>query len=127
MLHVSTKGDYGLLFLSLLALEDKAVSVRWASKELKVPYKYLGRIALELKKAGLIKSREGRTGGYRLARPAEKISLKEILRVLEGETRIRCQAGKYCPAEENCRVGRLWRVVGSGVDEVLERFTLADL
>src|SRR5574340_706904 len=86
MFRLSQKSDYGLMLLfALKSAKGKVVSVSSVAKKNKISPKYLSQVALELKKAGLISSREGVNGGYMLAKPADSIKVLDVLKVLDGE------------------------------------------
>src|SRR3989344_1308713 len=116
MFKVSTKGDYGLLFLSALAQfmreGKKYVALKEISKAKHLSLPYLSQIASKLRAAGLVESKEGREGGYCLSRPAAEISLISILEALEGPVEpVRCcgnKAGK-CGSEPYCNVKFTWQ------------------
>ena len=85
-LHLTTRSEYALLALIYLARhggEDYVALSRVAEAQ-NIPIKYLEQLVLLLQRAGYLASRKGQHGGYRLARPAEQISLAEIIRLLDG-------------------------------------------
>lgn len=132
MFHISTKGDYGLLLLSSLAAHHaqgrSKISLREVSDEKKLPLKYLGEIAQELKRAGIISSKEGRDGGYWLAKAPHEISLIEVLEALEGpvEPVKCCSKEKTCTIQSSCGVKATWQEATTMMREFLKNKTLAD-
>ena len=132
MFKISTRGDYGLLLLSALAekMEDgrQYISLKEIAEAKKLSLPYLSQIIMVLKQAGLVKSKEGREGGYALARPAGKITMMEILEVLEGPvTPVRCcdkKKGK-CGSEPYCQVKFTWQSAKSLLIHFLRTKTLA--
>ena len=84
--ELSTKGRYGLRALIDLAQygEKEAVSIQSISARQQISDSYLEQLVRKLKKAGLVTSLRGAQGGYRLAKPAEEISVGDVLRALEG-------------------------------------------
>src|SRR4030042_4510782 len=82
----STKSEYGLRALvSLAKNQDKApYSLAKIAKEEKISLAYLERLFARLKKAKIVQSAKGVNGGYKLSRPASKISVKDIFTALEG-------------------------------------------
>ena len=85
-MKLTTRSEYALLALIHLARARgpayvSAVSIAEAQG---LPPKFLEQLLLVLKRGGLVKSQKGQRGGYKLARPAEKISLAEIIRLLDG-------------------------------------------
>ncbi|HEX9442954.1 MAG TPA: Rrf2 family transcriptional regulator [Candidatus Binatia bacterium] len=86
-MKVGSKGYYGLLALTDLAQNSKGrqlVQVKEIARRQKIPEEYLGQIMVLLKRANLVHGARGPGGGYRLARPAESISVTEVLKLLEG-------------------------------------------
>lgn len=127
MIPVSTKISYGLLFLTFLARKDKPASVRKAAQELHLPVKYLGRIAYDLGQAGMLVSKEGRGGGYRLARAPRRISVGEIFQSLDFKTSLHCLVGRPCERERYCLTKAFWKRLSDRIQAALDDFTLADL
>jgi Rrf2 family transcriptional regulator, cysteine metabolism repressor len=85
-MRLSTKGEYGMLALVDLAVHDQGepVQVAQIARRQDIPKAYLDQLLVILKRAGLVASSRGRQGGYRLARPANRITLLEAVHVLEG-------------------------------------------
>jgi Rrf2 family protein len=106
--------------LSLVRAPDDALvkSARIAD-ESGVPPPFLARILAALVDAGLIHSVRGANGGYRLAGPADSISLGAILRAVDAPA---FQDGDRGPTD-----GALWSILDREFDRVLERITLAEI
>ena len=85
-MKLSTRARYGLRALIDLGLysETDAVSIQSIAGRQNISVSYLEQLMGKLKRAGLVESTRGACGGYRLGRPAEEISVGDILRVLEG-------------------------------------------
>jgi Rrf2 family protein len=86
-LKVSSKSEYACLALIALAQHGAsrpALRTREIAELQGIPRQFLSQILLRLKVAGLVRSHRGATGGYRLSRPAEQISLAEILTAIDG-------------------------------------------
>ena len=131
---VSTRGDYAsraLLSLALRADENGPTSVRDIAERTGLPQPYLEQILLALKGAGLVRSKRGVGGGYVLARPAERITLAEIVAAVDGPI----VAGDFgephkdgaCDHEGQCVLLGVWADVGNHMREHLASFTLADM
>lgn len=105
MFKISSQSDYGLLFLSYLSAEKDFVSLSYLVKKTKLPGRFLARIAAQLVKNKIIKSREGKKGGYKLAKRLDKITLYDFLRIFEGELKIlKCfNQDYYCRYEKICQ------------------------
>jgi Rrf2 family protein len=83
---VSTKADYALRAMAQLAADgaDGPVTAPRLAEEQGIPVKFLHAVLTELKRARLVRSTRGPEGGFELARPAERISLADILRAVDG-------------------------------------------
>jgi len=132
---LTRKGKYGLKAMILLAREHGTGPILigdLAEKEA-IPKKFLENILLALKHRGLVHSRKGPHGGYQLAREAEKISVGEIVRALDGPLAlVSCVSQTaYAPCEEcvtekDCAVRRVFQQVRDETDRILDGTTLAD-
>ena len=85
-MKLSSKCEYACLALIYLAehAEEPLVKIQSIATEKKIPKKFLEQILIVLKQRGYVKSKKGSSGGYRLAKPADKISLAEIIRLMDG-------------------------------------------
>jgi Rrf2 family iron-sulfur cluster assembly transcriptional regulator len=125
----STRARYGLRALLYLAEQDPEAitSVREISEQENVSPDYLEHLLYALKAAGLVESVRGASGGFRLAKPAEEISLKDIFLALDENTRpLWCLGeGEPCPRMGECRSRPIWDELGEIVEGFLSRTTLA--
>jgi len=85
-MKLSLRGEYALRALLVLGLNYKqsVVRIQTISQQQNIPKRFLEQILNDLKSAGVVESRRGVAGGYRLARPPEDISLASVIRHLEG-------------------------------------------
>jgi Rrf2 family protein len=83
---ISKKGEYGIRAACHLAERygEGVVQIREIARLEAIPWKFLEGILLQMKSAGIVRSRRGIEGGYALARPPEEISLAEVIRLLDG-------------------------------------------
>jgi Rrf2 family protein len=131
MMKFSTQTRYGTRALAELALEypKGTVSVRELAERQNIPAKYLEQIMSRLKAAGLVNSVRGLHGGYALAAPPSRISLREVFEALEGSPApVDCvdEPGS-CPLEAGCPTRETWAEIKQAILGVLEKTTLADL
>ncbi|HAZ27003.1 TPA: hypothetical protein DCY67_00040 [Candidatus Acetothermia bacterium] len=126
---VSSK--YAILTLVRLAVAGGGpVTVRELAAGGAVPEPYLAKLVPELVRAGLLNSARGRGGGIALARPAEEISLAQIIRVTGGEAALR-----ECPFDADpcpggnpaCPLGSVWDPLRDELVGFLEQTTVASL
>lgn len=126
-MKVSTRGDYAARALLSLALHssDRPTSVKEIAERTNLPQPYLEQILLAVKGAGLVHSKRGVGGGYVLARPADEITLAEILAAVDGP--LTTVMGEHDHCEGHCVLQEVWVGVSDEMRQLLERVTLADL
>jgi len=125
MFFLTKKADYGLELMMELArrFSGKPLSLREVAKEKQLPLKFLEQVAGILKKKGLIKAKEGRAGGYFLAKPAGKISLEEIIKAMEGKW-LNCSD---CQRADICSPKDLWHNLEKAIWQKLRNITLEEI
>jgi Rrf2 family protein len=124
-MHISVKGEYALQAIFDLASQPPGEPVRIAgiARRQKIPQKFLELILAGLKQAGFVESRRGAEGGYLLARPAESLTVGEVLRSIEGP-----QQGRSRPRRKaETPFTDMWRQVDGAVSEVIDKTTFAGL
>jgi Rrf2 family protein len=83
--RVSAKVDYAVrAALELAAADEGPVKGDRVAEAQKIPLKFLENILSELRRAGIVGSQRGADGGYRLARPADEVSVADVIRAVEG-------------------------------------------
>ena len=132
-MKVGSKGYYGLLALSDLVQNYRGrrpVQVKDIARRQRIPEEYLGQIMVLLKRANLVHGTRGPTGGYRLARPPEGISVAEVLKALEGSLMgvdLRSQRDRLGTSLVGRRLIDAWSRAVETAEKMLEEVTLADL
>ena len=125
MFRLSTKADYGLILISNLAHSKSLTSISKIAQKNKISPKFLSQIAQELKKAGILASKEGVSGGYSLAKSANEIKLLDVLKILDGElVEGRCFEDDH---ECTCGAGEMWKEMREQMEETIGKKTVADL
>ncbi|HWU37254.1 MAG TPA: Rrf2 family transcriptional regulator [Candidatus Acidoferrum sp.] len=128
-MKISAKAEYACMALLALAQQSPdapPVRIREISDTHAIPERYLVQILLQLKGAGLVVSTRGASGGYRLACPAAKITLSEVLAVIDGpDTPQRGSAREKRPAARI--LGVVWDRVRAAERSVLDTTTIAEL
>ncbi len=91
---LSTKGIYGLSAMYELSLmqDDKPIQIKEIAKKANIPQNYLEQLLVVLRRAELVNSVRGASGGYFLAKKAEDITVKDILIALEGDLKVTQQS-----------------------------------
>jgi Rrf2 family transcriptional regulator, cysteine metabolism repressor len=129
-MKISTRGEYGVRAMLELGLnEGDELSLRELGSRWHVSQEYLEQIMPLLREAGLVCSRRGAHGGYRLGRPADQITVAEIVETLEGRCKLTdCLTdSNSCFAARSCAIQDVWDDVSVAVHDALSRYTLADL
>src|SRR5580692_8853438 len=122
---ISVKGEYALQALLDLASQPPGTPVKIGAiaKRQKIPQKFLELILAGLKQGGFVESRRGAEGGYLLARPADSITVGEVLRFVEGP-----QQSKGKPRKKGeSAFADMWQRVDRAISEVIDKTTFADL
>ena len=130
-MRVSAKTDYALRAAVELAAAPEGTPVkgeRLATTQ-SIPLRFLENILLQLRHAGIVESRRGAEGGYRLARPAAEISLADVIRAIDGPlagvSGRRPETLDFKGTTEPLR--EVWVAVRASLRSVLENVTLADV
>lgn len=129
---LSTKGRYGLRALIDLALysEEEAVSIQSIANRQNISVSYLEQLVRKLKKEGLVTSVRGAQGGYKLAKPADKISVGDVLRAMEGSiSAVSCGTGEnvHCQGEDLCVTRYVWQRINASIQETVDSIMLYQL
>jgi Rrf2 family protein len=128
--HISARTDYALRALLTLAASGKpTMPGPVLAEEQDLPLKFLEAILADLRRAGLVRSRRGAVGGYGLARPAEQITVGEVVRAVDGPLAVvrgeRPEHAEYEGAAEHLQ--ELWIALRAALRIVLDEVTLAEL
>jgi len=128
--RVSAKVDYALrAMLELAAAPPGPVKGERLASAQAIPPKFLENILIELRHGGLVASQRGAEGGYRLARPADEITVADVIRAVEGPIATvrgaRPEEATYAGAAS--ALGDLWIELRTAMRGVLEQTTLADV
>ena len=134
-MKLSVRGEYALRALLVLGLnyDDSVVRIQAISSQQNIPKRFLEQILNDLKSAGIVQSRRGVAGGYRLAKRPDQISLASVVRHIEGALApVSCVSENFyekcsCPNEDRCAIRSAMKEVREAVVKVAERITIADL
>ena len=125
-LELSSEGRYALRALIYLALIGEQATADRVSAEAHIPRRLLARILATFSHAGLVESEQGRSGGSRLARPADKITLREAVEAIEGPFGvIRCIIeDRACGEGAPCALHEAWEEGQKAILEYLGTQTI---
>ena len=130
MVTVSKRIEYGLAFVLFLS-KDRGVllSLKEAAEILGLPYRFLGKIATDLREAGIIESKEGKNGGYKLGEGWGERSVYDFLEALgENKRMVACLSGESdCGREKGCKIKGLWLGVERALTDELKRVKLSEI
>lgn len=130
-MRVSAKADYAVRAAAELAAAgtDGPVKGEKLADAQDIPLQFLEHILLELKHAGIVRARRGAKGGYWLARPADEVTIADVVRAVEGPI-AHVQSAPPESIEYRgsaARLQQVWIAVRANLRAVLEHVTLADL
>ena len=132
-MKLSTKGRYGLRAMIDLARysEEEPVSISSIASRQDISERYLEQLVGLLRKAGLVQSIRGATGGYVLAKGAKEISVGDVLRALEGSLEpVKCAAfysEEGCMASDGCVTKYVWQKNNDSINETVDKMMLDEL
>ncbi len=132
-MKLSTKGRYGLRALIDLAVysDNETVSIASIAARQNISESYLEQLIAKLRKAGLVTSIRGAGGGYKLAKPAEDISVGDILRALEGSLDpVECPGLKEestCDSSDFCVTKYVWQRINDSINQTVDGISLSQL
>ena len=130
-MRVSTKSDYALRALIELAHDDgrAPLSADEISRAQDIPHGFLQGILADLRRAGILVSQRGQAGGWMLARKHDDVTVADVIRALDGPLvnvhGLRPESVVY--KERAVALQAVWIAARSGLREVLEAVTIADL
>ncbi len=130
-MKLTRAADYAVRCILYLACRtpEVVVSRREVAEAMEVSHQFLGKVAQQLARAGIMEITQGARGGYRLTRAPESLSLLEVVEVMEGEVFLNdclirpdfCSRSGFCPAHN------VWSRVRDGLREALASANFGDL
>lgn len=132
-MKLSTKGRYGLRAMIDLVMhaETEPVSIASISARQHISESYLEQLIAKLKKAGLVTSIRGAGGGYVPGRPAEEMSVGDVLRALEGNLDpVECpglSAAGGCGGADVCVTKYVWKRINDSINRTVDEIKISEL
>jgi len=112
----------------------ECADLRSLARKMKAPEAFLAKVFQRLKRAGLVEGTRGAHGGYRLARDAAEMTVRDVVEAIEGRTTLSAclsredrPGTKPCPRESKCGARRLWSRLEGRLNEVLDSETIGGL
>jgi Rrf2 family protein len=129
--RISAKTDYAIRATIELAPtgSDGSLTAHAISTAQQIPLRFLLNILTDLRRVGLVESRRGPNGGWWLSRPANEITVADVIRAVDGPLTDEggSRPGTRSDQGSAASVNNLWTTVGTGIREILEKTTIADL
>lgn len=128
-MRISAKGEYAIKAMLDLAMQRgrTLVPIQEIAARQAIPQRYLEQVLLALKRAGLLTSKRGSTGGYHLTKAPDGITVGAVLRAVDGGN-APFESGSHGRRNgAGADLAELWNEIGEAVAGVVDRWTLGDL
>ncbi len=136
-MKLTKRGEYALRALIDFGIAHELgrplLKVNELVEKERLPLKFLEQILMQLREAGYIDTKRGKTGGYFLAKPAKEIRFGQVIRLIDGPLApINCVSETAyerctCPDEDHCGLRMLMLDVRNAIARILDRYVLADV
>jgi Rrf2 family cysteine metabolism transcriptional repressor len=130
MITVSTRGRYAMRIMAKLAEQPdhRPITKFEIARSEDITPAYVQQLMMTLRAAGLISSHRGRIGGFSLSRPADTITMAEVLEAVEGELiPLPCRLADGCERAGTCPTKPVWSKAAEMLDELFSGITIAEL
>lgn len=131
-MRLTQKSKYATRALMELALDDcgSPLGVAEVARRQRIPERFLEQIFGDLRRAGVLESQRGAHGGYRFAVPPERVTVLDVVEILDGEIRpARCSAGGTCYIADAplCATSTVWDEARAALENVFGQYSIAEL
>jgi len=125
-MRLSTKGRYAVTAMMDIAIHgpDEPVTLADISHCQSISLSYLEQLFAKLRKENLVRGVRGPGGGYRLARPADEITIAEIIAAVDEKVDSTCGGESRCSEEQTCLTHELWCALSKKIYTFLDSITL---
>lgn len=131
MVRLSKLTDYAVVLLAQMVRRDGKIATTSSLCEITgLAHPTVSKVLKRLTKTGLLIAHRGATGGYELARPADEISVADVVTALDGPIALTDCAqgsGQSCTMEKNCPINGQWNRVNRAIRDALQSVTLAEM
>jgi FeS assembly SUF system regulator len=129
MIILSKLADYGVIIATHLAETPAQVNAVHLAAETRLPQATVAKVLKSLARAGIVSAVRGATGGYRLARPAQDITVAEVVAAIDGALALTqctssigpCERHDFCPTQPH------WHRINQAVERALEGITIGEM
>lgn len=129
MITISKRVEYAIELISFLTKSDDIVSLMEVSKKINLPYRFLGQVAIDLRKGEIVEGREGKMGGYILKPGWKDKTLYDLLTVLgENKGMVKClEHNGVCDRESGCKMRPVWQKLEADFLNDLKKIKLNEI
>ena len=126
-MKISSAGEYAVRIMVQIAKSEGFISLKDVASKEDISLKYAEKIVSKLVKAKLLESQRGQDGGYKLASPANKSTIAEILLVTGDASPVSACLSSNCPHKETCKSISVWERLNSLINNYLSTVTIQSL
>ena len=132
-LRITQEADYALRIVALLASHDSLVDANTIADEAGITQRFALKILRKLSLGEVVSSQKGANGGYRLARDAGEITLKDIIELIDGEIAIsKCLSEEHICSKQGinksaCKIHLIFDAINHDLVQRLEKITIASV
>ena len=131
-MRISKYEEFGLRLVAGLAQNGGRLNIRELAEHEGLPETTVAKVIARLRRCGLVEAERGRNGGYSLVRPADTITLAQVVEafgnhVYDGDFCGRMNPDGDCNHDRSCGLRPVWRGLGAVIGEFLDGFTVADI
>jgi Rrf2 family protein len=132
LVRISKHEEYGLRVVTRLARNGGQLNIRELAEHEGLPETTIAKVVARLRGAGLLTAERGRNGGYSLHRPADQVTLAQVVeafgdRIFDQEFCTRMSPGASCTHHADCGLKPMWRGLGAVIGNFLAGYTVDDL
>lgn len=127
-MQMTLEADYAVRIVEYLTKHPERCDAKSISEQMRVPLRFCLKILRDLVANGMVSSFKGAKGGYVLAKPAEEITLLQVIESVEGPYVLsRCQKEEYSCGREHCCLHSIYEKISEGVRKELDSYNFAML
>ena len=125
-MKMTRSADFAMRIVLFLAVEDKSYTMPELADKLVIPYNNLSKLVQYLAKASIVQTKQGKHGGVKLLKSTSDISLKNIVDVIDGPTRLSdCLAdSQACALTQTCKLKGVLQNLQNKIDNLLQEVTI---
>lgn len=127
-MKITKEADYALRIVAKLAKNGQQMEAKKIAEENGIPYRFTLKILRKIVQAGYLRSFRGVNGGYALNKPAEEITLRNIIEVIDGPIALNlCLGGEACEGRTDCRVRNRLAIIQQMLIRELDAVSFKDI